>query len=112
MATCQEGETLGEYRNRLYPSRVTGIWLEDASFVKLRELSLGWEIPSSITSAVWSQIGSASIRLAGRNLLRFTEYSGMDPEVSNWGNQSVSTGQDVAPYPPSRVFQLTLDLSF
>ena len=112
MATCQEGETLGEYRNRLYPSRVTGIWLEDASFVKLRELSLGWEIPSSITSAVWSQIGSASIRLAGRNLLRFTDYSGMDPEVSNWGNQSVSTGQDVAPYPPSRIFQLTLDLSF
>jgi len=112
MPACQEGETLGEMRNRLYPSRVTGIWLEDASFVKLREVSMGWEIPSSITDALWSEIGSARVRLAGRNLLRFTEYSGMDPEVSNWGNQSVSTGQDVAPYPPSRVFQLSLDLSF
>lgn len=108
---CQPGETLGEMRLRLYPSRVTRIWLEDASFLKLRELSLSWRVPSSLLGSIWGQIRTARITLSGRDLLRFTGYSGMDPEVSNWGLESISTGQDVAPYPPSRSVWLTVDLS-
>jgi TonB-linked SusC/RagA family outer membrane protein len=112
LSGCLEGETLGEIRLRLYPSRVTSIWLEDASFLKLRELTLSWDVPDEITEKLWSPIRSARVSLSGRDLLRFTGYSGMDPEVSNFGNQSVSRAQDVAPYPPSRSFWLTVNLGF
>jgi TonB-linked SusC/RagA family outer membrane protein len=109
---CQPGETLGEMRLRLYPSRSTRIWLEDASFLKLRELSLSWNVPTALLHSIWGQFQTARLTLSGRNLLRFTGYSGMDPEVTDWGLESISTGQDVAPYPPSRSVWLTLDLSF
>ena len=112
VSACQPGETLGEMRLRLYPSRVTDIWLEDASFLKLRELSLSWDVPAALLGSLWGQLRSARVTLSGRDLLRFTGYSGMDPEVSNWGLESISTGQDVAPFPPSRSVWLTLDLSF
>jgi TonB-linked SusC/RagA family outer membrane protein len=109
---CQPGETLGEMRLRLYPSKSTLIWLEDASFLKLRELSLSWNVPTALLHSIWGQFQTARLTLSGRNLLRFTGYSGMDPEVTDWGLESISTGQDVAPYPPSRSVWLTLDLSF
>ncbi|MDP2478930.1 MAG: SusC/RagA family TonB-linked outer membrane protein [Candidatus Palauibacterales bacterium] len=109
---CQPGETLGEMRLRLYPSKSTLIWLEDASFLKLRELSLSWNVPTALLQSIWRQFRSARLTLSGRDLLRFTGYSGMDPEVTDWGLESISTGQDVAPYPPSRSVWLTLDLSF
>ena len=50
--------------------------------------------------------------LAGRNLLRFTPFRGMDPEVSNFGNQAVARNIDVAPFPPSRSFFFAIDLGF
>jgi hypothetical protein len=36
----------------------------------------------------------------------------LDPEVSNFGNQNINRGQDVAPYPPSRSFFFTLGVDF
>ena len=52
-------------------------------------------------------------------LLRFTEegvkdvkYTGLDPEVSNFGNQALGRFQDVTPYPPSRQFFLTIATTF
>ena len=48
------------------------------------------------------------IELSGRNLLTFTGYSGLDPEVSNFGSQAISRNYDVTPYPPSRTFWLSV----
>jgi hypothetical protein len=53
-----------------------------------------------------------AIELSGRNLLRWTPYDGLDPEVSNFGNQNVFRSQDVAPYPPTRSFFVSLDVDF
>jgi hypothetical protein len=52
------------------------------------------------------------VSLSGRNLLTFTKYSGLDPEVSNFGNQSIGRNYCVAPYPPSRSFWLSVDAAF
>jgi hypothetical protein len=38
----------------------------------------------------------------------FTNYSGLDPEVSNFGGQPIGRNYDVAPYPPSRSFWLSI----
>jgi hypothetical protein len=109
---CFPGETLGEMRLRLYPNRVTSIYMEDASFLKLREISVTWDVPQELTRALWGGLTAMQLRASARDWLRFTGYKGLDPEVSNFGIQSVSRGQDVAPYPPSRSFWFTLSAFF
>jgi hypothetical protein len=50
--------------------------------------------------------------VSSRNLWTFTRYSGLDPEVSNYGNQPVARNFDIAPFPPSRSFWISLELGF
>jgi TonB-linked SusC/RagA family outer membrane protein len=86
-------------------------YIERATFLKLREVSVYYDVPE-----VWAkQIGPLStlrISLSGRNLLTFTGYSGLDPEVSNFGNQAIGRNYDVAPYPPARSYWLSVDAGF
>ena len=42
--------------------------------------------------------------------MTWTPYTGLDPEVSNFGNQQIARSVDVAPFPPSRSFWLTINL--
>ncbi len=86
-------------------------YIEDASFVKLREVSLYYNFPKE-TLAKLGGISSLQLSLSGRNLLTFSDYSGLDPEVSNFGNQALGRNYDVAPYPPSRSFWLSAEASF
>ena len=112
VADCLGDETLGEQRLRIYPSRTTKVWVESATFVKLREVTLTYTVPTSIAKGLWQDVESLRISLSGRNLLRFTDYKGLDPEVSNFGAQSIARNLDVAPFPPSRSFWLSLDFTF
>jgi hypothetical protein len=52
------------------------------------------------------------LSVSGRDLLTFTDYSGLDPEVSNFGNQQIGRNVDTSPYPPSRSFWFSVDLGF
>jgi TonB-linked SusC/RagA family outer membrane protein len=91
----------------------TGVYVQDGSYLKLREVTLGYNLPTRITSSLFgSNIRYARLSLSGRNLLRFTGYRGLDPEVSNFGNQAIVRNVDVAPFPPSRSFFFSLDLGF
>lgn len=56
--------------------------IEDASFLRLKSLQLGWNIPESILKST-KVVKGAKIYFIGRNLLTFTEYSGPDPEVDS-----------------------------
>jgi TonB-linked SusC/RagA family outer membrane protein len=87
-------------------------YIEDASFVKMRELSLSYNIPADMLSRVGVGVRNAEISLSGRNLFTWTEYTGLDPEVSNFGNQQIARNIDVAPFPPSRSFWLSVNLGF
>ena len=88
-------------------------YVQDGSYVKLRELSISYHLPASATRTMFGSIArDARITLSGRNLLRFTPFRGMDPEVSNFGNQAVARNIDVAPFPPSRSFFGAIDLAF
>jgi TonB-linked SusC/RagA family outer membrane protein len=88
-------------------------YVEDGSFVKVREVSLSYRVPEAfVQRALRGQLRTASISFSGRNLLMKSDYRGVDPEVSNFGNQALSRNVDVAPFPPSRSFFLSLDLGF
>lgn len=88
-------------------------YIEDASYVKIREISLGYVIPQEfLGSLVGSGVESGTLTLSARNLFTFTSYTGVDPEVSNFGNQPIARNIDVAPFPPSRSLWLSIDLVF
>ena len=88
-------------------------YLEDAGFVKLREISVSYTLPRSLTQQIFSTL-TQDIRLevSGRNLKTWTPYTGYDPEVSNFSNQNIGRFQDVTPYPPSRSFFVSVSANF
>ena len=87
-------------------------YIEDASFVKLRELALTYDVPKTVVSRIGGRARSLRLELSGRNLYTWTRYTGADPEVSNFGNQQISRFIDLAPFPPSRSFFFTVDVGF
>lgn len=102
----------GQRRINRWAQGWTQEFIQDGSFVKLRELSLSYTLPQSITRLLQAPVRGARLELSGRNLATFSPYRGLDPEVSNFGNQAIARNIDVAPYPPSRSFFITLDVDF
>ena len=89
------------------------MYVQDGSYVKLREVNLAYNLPENFTRRLFgSTVRHARLSVSGRNLLRFTPYRGLDPEVSNFGNQAIVRNIDVAPFPPSRSFFFSIDLGF
>ena len=82
-------------------------YIEDGSFVKVREISIAYTLPKRLASQI-GPLKTLNVSLSGRNLLTFAPYSGLDPEVSNFGSQAISRNFDVTPYPPSRTFWLSV----
>ncbi|MGZ3464461.1 MAG: SusC/RagA family TonB-linked outer membrane protein [Gemmatimonadaceae bacterium] len=91
----------------------TDVWLENSGFVKIREMTLGYDLPTAMSNRLFQgRAHNARIELSGRNLKTWTKYTGLDPEVSNFGNQPLGRFQDVTPYPPSRQWYLTVNTTF
>jgi TonB-dependent starch-binding outer membrane protein SusC len=106
----------GEERQRLKndpTNPLTGVYVQDGSYLKLREVTLAYNVPEGIAQRLFgSSARYVRLSLSARNLLRFTGYRGMDPEVSNFGNQAIVRNIDVAPFPPSKSFFFAVDLGF
>jgi len=86
-------------------------FVQNTTFLKLRELKLAYDFPVRFAKVLF---GASSLQLSasGRNLLLITNYFGYDPEVSNFGEQAITRGVDLAPYPPSRSFYFTINAGF
>jgi len=84
-------------------------WVEDASFVRLRELSVAWTMPAAWSKHVGAR--SASLVLAGRNLFTSTSYTGLDPEGALTGQTRIDQ-QDLFTLPPPRTVSLRLDVGW
>lgn len=86
------------------------IYLQDGSYVRVREIALTATAPRRIAQA--AHASSLVVGLRARNVLMFSDYWGYDPEFNNFGNQNVNRFIDTAPYPGARSFTLTFDLAF
>jgi TonB-linked SusC/RagA family outer membrane protein len=84
--------------------------IQDASFAKLRELSLTWTVPQSLLRNL--RVGGASLTIAGRNLHTWTRYPGLDPEASFQGGTRGAGQWDQAVLPQLRQYVTTLNLTF
>lgn len=84
-------------------------WVEDGSFIKLRELTLSYTFNRDQTDKLFGGFfTNLKISFTGRNLLLFTDYSGYDPEVSNFGSVAIGRSVDVTPFPSARSYYFTL----
>jgi len=106
------GSLAYDVRYKGYTDGVMIPYIEDATFLKLRELSVGVTLPPSMFRGMNWGIDDARISLTGRNLFSWQKYSGLDPEVANLGSAAIRNNLDVAAYPPSRSIFLNIALGF
>lgn len=112
-ANSEDWNTAGQERWGDFLSGLTQPYVQDASYIKVREVTLSYRLPGAFTRGLFgSAVQSARLSLSGRNLLRFTDFRGIDPEVSNFGSAAIARNIDVAPYPPSRSLWFSIDLDF
>lgn len=90
----------------------TTVYVQDASYWKLREVGLYYNVPKNVYSS-WLKGGINRLKLgvSANNILLSTKYDSYDPEVSNFGSQPVNSNVEVAPYPSARrlFFHLSVD---
>lgn len=114
-ALTATGRKLGEFRRTTYLS-VTNIYYQDATYTKLREVTVGYDLPNSLVKTLSSRVSNARLQLSGRNLYWWTDFRGGDPEAENFGAGnvpgSVQRNRELAAYPASRTFWLNLSLEF
>jgi hypothetical protein len=84
-------------------------YMEDAGFVKLRELSLTYDVPSRYTTKMGAS--SLSFTIAGRNLATWTKYKGLDPELNEAGQNNFTTA-DFLTQPPVRYWIGRVNVTF
>jgi TonB-linked SusC/RagA family outer membrane protein len=107
------GDSAGFKRINTFGAGLTQPYVQDGSYLKLREVNLSYNLPERFTSSIFGRsVRYARLSVTGRNLFRVTPYRGLDPEVSNFGNQAIVRNIDVAPFPPSRSFFFSVDLGF
>lgn len=88
------------------PHNNAGRWVQDASFIKIREVGLYYTVPKTALSNMFGNaVENIRVGVSGNNLFLFTDYYGYDPETSTFGARSIDNNVDIAPYPtPRRIF--------
>ena len=89
--------------------RVSDLWLEDGSFLRARNVQLGYTLPQKWTKKAF--ISRLRIYAQAENLFTITSYTGCDPEVQG-GGFNTDVGFDRGVYPQNRTFSIGLNLSF
>jgi TonB-linked SusC/RagA family outer membrane protein len=90
--------------------RSSNLWVEDASFLRARNVQLGYTLPQKWTQKVAVQ--RFRVYVQAENLFTLTKYSGCDPEVTGGNGFSSDLGVDRGVYPQSRTFSVGVNLNF
>ncbi|MFA5326397.1 MAG: TonB-dependent receptor [Prolixibacteraceae bacterium] len=96
----------GNTTNRI---NVSQIYIEDGDFVKIQNVTVGYDFKKLMPKMPLEQ---ARLYLTARNLVTFTNYSGMDPEVGYGDAQPFVSGIDLGFYPSPRTYLIGINLKF
>ena len=93
--------------------RFSDRWVEDASFLRFKNVQLGYSLPRVVLNKIRAFQG-ARVYVAATNLFRITKYSGLDPEVVTYGQPSsqLFAGSDVGNIPQPITVQIGANLTF
>jgi TonB-dependent starch-binding outer membrane protein SusC len=84
--------------------RVSDRYVEDGSFIKIKNLQLGYTFPASVTRKIFSRL---RIYAQVKNAFTFTKYTGYDPEIAGG---ILDTGIDRGAYPQARTYSFGIDI--
>jgi hypothetical protein len=84
-------------------------YVEDGSYVKLKTVQLGYTLPKTLTMK--AGIERFRVYVGGRNLITWTRYSGLDPELGGSGDP-LMTGYDNGSYPMPKMYNVGVNVSF
>ena len=87
---------------------INSYYVENASYFRLRNLQIGYTLPSSVASKI--RVSKVRIYLQGTNLFTITDYTGLDPEVIV--NDDRAAGIDVGAYPLVKQYLVGLNVNF
>ncbi|MES2829159.1 MAG: SusC/RagA family TonB-linked outer membrane protein [Bacteroidota bacterium] len=104
-----EKKTVDYYLNFYDVNNINAYWVEDASYLKFRELAIGYSLPKKMLDGAFKGVvKNLTAKVIGRNLFTITGYSGYDPEVG-----SVAEPYDgINKYPNYRTFGFSLSAGF
>ena len=93
-----------------YQMRTSNYFVEDGSYLRVKDLSLSY----NVTGPLLKKWGITRLQpyFTANNLLTWTGYSGMDPEVNQWGNSGAVQGIDWGTYPQCRSFVFGINVEF
>jgi len=109
LLTGTERQTLADNKTALG----TATWV--ATYTKLREVTLSYDLPASLSRKIWSGARFIRFNVGGRNLITWSKYNnvGYDPEVQQVARSlAVETTWELWTYPAARQFFATIDLGF
>ncbi|TFF37537.1 SusC/RagA family TonB-linked outer membrane protein [Mucilaginibacter psychrotolerans] len=87
-------------------------WIEDGSYLRLKNAIIGYNVPSTwLKSKTNNSLSRLRLYVSSQNLLTFTKYSGLDPEVGS-KNGTLTNGIDYGQYPQPRSFQFGIQATF
>ncbi|MEZ4857573.1 MAG: SusC/RagA family TonB-linked outer membrane protein [Flavobacteriaceae bacterium] len=90
-----------------------GVFVEDASYLRLRELGIYYTVPGKMLANVLNgSIDSVKFGFSGTNIINIFDYNSYDPEVSNFGGGTIFTGVEVTPFPSSKRFLFHVAVNF
>jgi len=101
---------VGENPNQVGPNSFSDNLLEDASYLRLRTITLSWAVPQRFLNR--ANVDGARIYVTGSNLITWSHYSGFDPDVSAQSVGNTNRGIDIGAYPLARTFTTGLSFNF
>jgi TonB-dependent starch-binding outer membrane protein SusC len=90
--------------------RVSSRFLEDGSYIRLKTISMGYNLPKSIVQKI--KLDKVRIYVQGANLWTSTKYSGLDPEVNTFNTSNTALGTDFLTFPQPRTYTVGLNIGF
>ena len=91
-------------------NRPSSFQVEDGSYVRLRNVTLGYTVPTD--NFFGSKIQKLRFYVTGTNLFTITDYLGYNPEVSSITTNSLTPGEDYGAFPLTKSFTLGINLKF
>jgi TonB-linked SusC/RagA family outer membrane protein len=91
-------------------SRSSSLWIEDGSYLKIRNITLGYSLPANLVSK--ANIQKLRFYVSAQNYFTFTKYSGMDPEVGSNFSSTINMGFDWFSYPVAKTLLFGANITF
>ena len=110
-ASTAEGQRINPARTNLNENnRMSSRFIENGSYLRLKNLSLAWNLPKKWTDK--ARLDWVQVYVNAQNLFTITGYDGYDPEIGAYNQSVIMQGIDIYRYPSQRIYNVGLKVRF